>query len=148
MQIEIVKEYSPDDVKFENENFKRKYGSLEALQQRVSTGKCENPRHVDDYMLWEAMKSKNARVSEKIVFNTSDMFLKTTPRRMEMLEYLSTHQVESVRDLARWLKRDYKNVYDDARVLKELGLLSIIQNGRKSIPTTRVKKIVVALEGR
>lgn len=46
-----------------------------------------------------------------------------TGKRMSLLEYVAQHEGLGIRQLARQLGRDYRNVYDDVRMLAELGLI-------------------------
>ncbi|OFZ69233.1 MAG: hypothetical protein A2V79_08740 [Betaproteobacteria bacterium RBG_16_56_24] len=46
-----------------------------------------------------------------------------TDKRMNLLEYVAQHEGLSIRQLAGKLNRDYRNVYDDVRMLAELELI-------------------------
>jgi len=46
-----------------------------------------------------------------------------TDKRMGLLEYVAQHEGLSIRQLAADLNRDYRNVYDDVRMLAELELI-------------------------
>ncbi len=46
-----------------------------------------------------------------------------TDKRIELLKAIKKHEPESVYALAKLLKRDYKNVYDDVKYLADLGLI-------------------------
>ena|SRR5580658_8460622 len=46
-----------------------------------------------------------------------------TPKRWELLKYVHSHQVRSVRALSVQLKRDYRRVHDDVEALAIAGLL-------------------------
>ena len=56
-----------------------------------------------------------------------------TEKRMELLEYVATNAVPSIRQLAGQLGRDYRNVYDDVQRLVQLGLVEI-EAGALSVP--------------
>jgi predicted transcriptional regulator len=51
-----------------------------------------------------------------------------TPKRWELLKYVHSHSVRSVRALSVQLKRDYRRVHDDVEALATAGLLE--RNGR------------------
>ena len=51
-----------------------------------------------------------------------------TPKRWELLKYVHSHPVRSIRALSQQLKRDYRRVYDDVDALATAGLLE--RNGR------------------
>ena len=48
---------------------------------------------------------------------------------MDLLEYVAKNAVPSIRQLARQLARDYRNVYDDVQRLVQLGLIEIEAGG-------------------
>lgn len=50
-------------------------------------------------------------------------------KRLELLRYVRQHGAGSVHELAEALKRDYKNVHQDVRVLEDAGLL--VREGRR-----------------
>ncbi len=52
-----------------------------------------------------------------------------TDKRMTLLEYVAQHAGLSIRRLAGELNRDYRNVYDDVRMLAELELIEKRDNG-------------------
>ncbi len=51
-----------------------------------------------------------------------------TPKRWELLKYVHSHPVRSIRALSEQLKRDYRRVHDDVDALATAGLLE--RNGR------------------
>jgi predicted transcriptional regulator len=48
-----------------------------------------------------------------------------TEKRMALLEYVAVNEVQSIRQLAVQLGRDYRNVYDDVQRLVQIGLIEI-----------------------
>ena len=52
-----------------------------------------------------------------------------SPRRLELLRYVRQHGADNVRELAKALDRDYKNVHQDVATLETAGLL--LRDGRK-----------------
>jgi predicted transcriptional regulator len=96
----------------------------------------------------EATSTKREEVniavfSEFLSFETFDMYLAITPKRMEILDYININEPRSVKDLAIGLDRDYKNVYDDLLGLSKIGLVNFIKIGRNKTPITRVDYIQV-----
>lgn len=91
-----------------------------------------------------------ARV-EKISFQDQQLLFKTlTPKRFEILKHVHEKGDTSIRSLAKDLGRDYSNIYQDVKLLTQLGLmLKNEKNGTYSvlwdvivteIPLTLVKK--------
>jgi predicted transcriptional regulator len=81
--------------------------------------------------------------SEFLTFETFDMYMAITPKRMEILDHININEPKSVKDLAFGLGRDYKNVYDDVLGLSKFGLINFIKIGRNKTPITRVDYIQV-----
>lgn len=61
---------------------------------------------------------------EFITFETLETMLKTlTSKRWELVSVLQRHGPMSIRELARTLDRDVKNVHTDVQALKAIGLV-------------------------
>lgn len=84
----------------------------------------------------EAERGKVPRKSvERIYFADVDTLTRTlSNRRLELLQALRSHGACSIKSLSRLLKRDYKNVYDDVRLLKHVGLIETDDEGLISVP--------------
>ena len=68
----------------------------------------------------------------------SVFFRHITPRRFDLLEELHRQGEMSINALAQLLKRNYKNVHDDVKALKEIGLIERQENGLYSVPWDEV----------
>lgn len=141
MQTEINKIYSEAQISAELLRLETKYQSMENLHQKVLIEKCSNPQEVDDYMIWRALNEEEVKISEKIVLKTLDIYLMMSPKRMEILDYLTTHSINSIKILAKELKRNYKNVYDDVKAMEEFGLVELVNEGRNKRPVTKIDTI-------
>jgi predicted transcriptional regulator len=76
---------------------------------------------------------------ERVYFHDVKTFLKyITPRRLELLERLRQNGAMSVRALAKLLSRHYKNVYDDVKLLEQVGLVEKDAAGLYSVPWNEV----------
>ena len=65
-----------------------------------------------------------------------------TPKRVELLYSLASLRIESISDLAKKLKRNVKNVYQDLQVLKKLGFIKFTKRGKRNIvPETLVEEL-------
>jgi predicted transcriptional regulator len=73
---------------------------------------------------WHRLEN-GKRVRERhLSFESLESLLSVlTPRRWELLKYVHSHQVRSVRALSVQLKRDYRRVHDDVEALAIAGLL-------------------------
>ena len=68
----------------------------------------------------EAVKPKRS-----IGFSNVEGFRKFfSERRMQLLSVIKHHKPRSIYHLAQLTKRQYKNVYDDVKLLEDLGLVN------------------------
>ena len=143
MQTEILKSYSNEQIEAERRRLERKYESFENLHQKFQFIKCGNPEYVDDYMIWKALNEEETSLKEKIVLKSLGIYQMMSPKRMEIIDYLSSHSTKSIKTLAIELKRDYKNVYDDVKALEKFGLVEFVMEGKNKRPVTKIEHISV-----
>lgn len=69
-----------------------------------------------------------------------------TGARLELLSMIREHQPKSIQELYRIVKRDFKNVYTDVKLLAQFGLIDLKEAGaRKSAsPIAKFSEIVLA----
>ena len=83
---------------------------------------------IDAWHTAEKGKSPKAPIS-RICFQNLETLLSTlTPRRLELLRAMHDTGNINIRSLATVLKRDYKNVYQDIKILENIGLA--VKTGR------------------
>ena len=69
----------------------------------------------------------------RLQFESWELLVRTlTPKRLELIRYVRKHPVRKVTELARGLKRDYRNVHNDVTALSEAGLLEKTENGYRA----------------
>ena len=66
-----------------------------------------------------------------------------TPKRYEIIDYLSRKDVESVRELARQLGRDKAQVSRDLGVLAEHSIIRYDTDGRSKSPRLTQEHLVI-----
>jgi len=66
--------------------------------------------------------------------------------RIELLNIIRTQRPKSIQQLAKLVKRDFKNVYTDVKFLQEFGLIDLEERGarRSSIPKAKFEEFVLA----
>lgn len=66
--------------------------------------------------------------------------------RVELLTVIRIQKPSSIQELARFVKRDYKNVYQDVKLLADFGLIDLKEQGpRKSAaPVSKFNEFVLA----
>lgn len=76
--------------------------------------------------VWEnAEKGKAPKTAQaSLFFENTLMLLKTlTPKRLALMQHLHANGACSIRTLAKQLKRDYKNVHSDIKILHQRDLV-------------------------
>jgi predicted transcriptional regulator len=130
-----------------------KYGSLSHLHEEFTKGRMP-PGTFDDYIEWTSMDHALRAYQEGEDFEylaEEDLILDfkvykmLTPRRLELLDFLALQSVSSINELAEQLQRDVKNVYNDLKILEELGFISLRQEGRRLVPELIVYEINILL---
>ena len=77
-----------------------------------------------------------------IYFTSLEAFRKAlTPKRLELLHIIKTKKPSSINELARFAKRDIKNIADDVKHLERIGFIFIEEGKRKSTPIVKYDKI-------
>ena len=80
---------------------------------------------------------------ERVYFNDVKTFLRhITPKRFELIENLHNSGAMSIRGLAKTLKRHYKNVYDDVKMLEHIGLVEQTENGLYHVPWDEINATI------
>jgi len=90
-----------------------------------------------------AIKLAKAGYSDFYVLSREAAAEILTEKRLELLDYLNNHEVESIRDLARQLERDKRNVSDDLDILWENDLIEYEEDGSKKQPYPTSKNIFI-----
>lgn len=69
-----------------------------------------------------------------------------TGARLELLSAIRIHKPRSIQELARLINRDFKNVYQDVKLLAEYGLIELKENGARkaSHPIARFTELLIA----
>ena len=69
-----------------------------------------------------------------------------TGARLELLNMIRHRKPKSIQELARFVARDFKNVYYDVKLLAQFGLIDLVESGpRKSaLPVAKFSEIVLA----
>jgi predicted transcriptional regulator len=77
--------------------------------------------------------------SSHVSFETMEALLRAlTPNRWSLLRRLRVDGPSSIRGLSRSLGRDYRGVHADVIALIEVGLIVRAEDGRVSVPWSRI----------
>lgn len=69
-----------------------------------------------------------------------------TGARVEVLNVIRQQKPKSIQELARMVKRDFKNVYQDVQLLKEFGLIELQESEprRAAVPLSKFTELILA----
>ena len=143
MDLTIVKSYLGQQIGQFRKEIEKEYGPMDLLEHTVNREGCRLPGEVDALMVWNALAEEDITLIERVVLFNPEVFNAITQKRMELLEYLATHRVDSIRELSLSLKRDYKNVYDDVKALERFELIRLERAGKNLRPITQTERISI-----
>ena len=152
MQVKVLRRLNLDEVEERIEKLERAYGmSFDEFEEQILTGAEIGDNSLDTYFRWARLADAYRGYMEDgdlhcVVEELHDLSLEElrslTPKRLELLYALSDVRVDSINDLARKVKRDVKNVYQDLQALKQLGLVRLSRKrDRKVVPEVLVEEI-------
>ncbi|UCH57251.1 MAG: ArsR family transcriptional regulator [Candidatus Bathyarchaeota archaeon] len=150
MQIRIVRRISMAEVQRRIAWLEGKYdGTIDDISDRFTDGRLGREAF-EDYIEWMGMEHALRAYgegedfdyfTEDIVDLEKEELSKLTPRRLELMDQISRHRVESINELASRVGRDVKNVYNDLKILENLGFVGLVKEGRRLVPDLLVKEI-------
>jgi len=72
-----------------------------------------------------------------INFESFDTYKKIlTPRRLELLKFIRSKKPKTIKALSIEINRDFKNVYDDVKLLESVGLIKLKKSDLGLVPVT------------
>lgn len=87
-----------------------------------------------------AVRGKKTRTQENLYFLDADTLLKTlSNQRLVLIQTLHDHPPLSIRRLASLLKRNYKNVYTDVKLLQQAGLIQSTLEHTVFVPWDKIQ---------
>ncbi len=69
-----------------------------------------------------------------------------TPKRLELLRIISVEKPKNIKELATLAKRDFKNVYDDSKILESVGLIKLKYSQTGLIPKGLYNEIDIQIK--
>ena len=83
---------------------------------------------------------------ERVYRDEENLHRVTRPKNLELLRTLASERPESIRETARIVERDVRQVHRNLKELEDLGLVEFEQEGRSKRPTVWYDEIAVELE--
>jgi predicted transcriptional regulator len=112
--------------------------------KKIKIGIKDLKTALDDFVRTGNAIEQGGKIKKEkgIYFTSFEAFRKAlTPKRLELLRVIKTKKPSSINELARMTQRDIKNVHDDVKYLKQIGLMErekIQRRSRPFIPYDRI----------
>ncbi|MGM0405630.1 MAG: hypothetical protein ACQEQM_05765 [Thermoplasmatota archaeon] len=142
IQIKLRKKYNENEKETLKNQILDEFESVDRLRQKVSRAGCTEPELVDKLQIIEYLQ-KGADYKEETISHSEKSLSVMTHKRVYLMEYIAKNEVKSIQDLANKLDRDYKNVYDDVKVLFDNGLIDLEKVGKRRIPILTADNIII-----
>lgn len=104
------------------------------ITKKTKEGKEENKDPLKQNLKDLMYKINKKTDSDDVLILKSKHASQLTDKRKEILETIKEEKVESIRDLARKVDRDPKNVLEDVRLLFKLNIIDVQKKSGKKIP--------------
>lgn len=151
MQVRIVLRMPMKEALDRMLYLKRKHGWRGAGHEEID---LEDGDELEEYMEWVEMLHALSAYKEgeefeyyreEILDLDEKSLSKLTPRRIEILDTISSMNFQSINELASKIGRDIKNVYGDLKVLEKLGFVKLERRGKKIHPIPLLKEITLIM---
>lgn len=108
----------------------------------------ESPKEAMD-RAFSVMERKSKKFSDTLIlsFPSYQALGKViTGNRLELLKVVREEKPKSIQSLAKILKRDVKNVFNDVKLLQEFGLIEVEESGNRkpSAPKAKFSELILA----
>lgn len=125
----------PDDNDSENApprtmhlRFGRDFERVEETLQALDRGETPNPYY------------------ERVYRDEENLHRVTRPKNLELLRTLASERPSSIRETARLVERDVRQVHRNLKEFEDLGLVEFSDDGRSKQPNVWYDEITVELE--
>ncbi|MDH5793422.1 MAG: hypothetical protein OEZ18_02525 [Candidatus Bathyarchaeota archaeon] len=151
MLIRIIRNLTSEEIEEKIKKFEKEFDMSFEKFEELFLGQKLDTTHVRVYFEWaELVDSYKGYMEEGTLDYTveeikdfkPEQAALLTPKRIELLYKLAALRVESINDLAKKVRRNVKNVYQDLQALSKFGFVKMDKRkGRALIPETLVKEI-------
>jgi len=152
INVIYLRRLEPNEVFMRIKTYEKKYKSIEVLGWKMSKG-IASIREVLEYLEWRRLLHayKAYEEGEELDYVLEEVkeenidFLKKilTKERLKILIVLGREEFESISDLARYLNRNIKNVYQDLIILQKAGFVKLPRKGKNITPRLLIDQITL-----
>jgi hypothetical protein len=153
--VRIVRGLTIEEVQERIRKFEMAHGMIFDEFEELFLEKRMDRSMIDIYFKWAGLVHAYRRYVESGEFDyvveeirelDSGEVSLLTPKRLELLYSVANLRPESISDLARKIRRNVKNVYQDLQALKNLSFIKLGKRGRRSVvPETLVEEITLLI---
>ncbi len=153
--MRIVRRLTSEEVKSRIKHFEDKYATTFDEFEELFLSKKLDRGMVSTYFEWASLVhayrgyvegGELDYVIEQLRDLSPEEAALLTPKRIELLYSLASLQAESINKLAQKTRRNVKNVYQDLKVLQNLGFVTFRRSGKRNIvPETLVEEITFSI---
>ncbi len=152
INVLFLRRLEPDEVLTKIKNYELKYKNIESLGQKIGKGNAsldeileylEWRRLLHAYRAYEEGEELDYVVEEVKEESLDSLKEILTKERLKILIVLGKEEFESISNLARYLNRNIKNVYQDLTILQKNGLIRLQRKGRSVTPRLLIDQITL-----
>ncbi|MEK6951839.1 MAG: hypothetical protein AABX29_02385 [Nanoarchaeota archaeon] len=104
---------------------------------KITMGKLEKSFREDKKFFSNLDKGIIKKHTPTINFENFDIYKKIlTPKRLELLKFIKSKKPKTIKALSIEINRDFKNVYDDVKLLESVGLIELKKSDLGLVPVT------------
>jgi len=94
------------------------------------------------------MSKRMEELSNAIFINplSEDFFEAFTRKRLELVKSIMDEEPNSIRELAKRVDRNIKNVFEDLQLLNNLKIIEFINEGRCKKPVIKKRTIIMSFK--
>ncbi len=139
MRMIIKRTYSDDDMNLLFKMIRKKAGRYEKIKHLLHIKKCSDPNLAERYLILTCIMN-NGQIDEEVIIEDRKVFNALTGKRMEIIELVNEKGPISVKELAKFAGRDYKNVYDDIMALEKFLIIRAVKVGKERVALGKVRE--------
>lgn len=112
----------------------------------ITVSSDEELYHSGVEMIDRLKRGESVQQPDTFAFPSVDLLFETfNPRTMTLLETITNAEPASIRETARLVDRDSKNVHEELTTLERLGIIHFEADGRSKKPIFPYEEIVITL---
>ncbi len=144
MKFIIKRTYTEGDAEILRKSIRKKFGRFEKVSKLLKIKKCTDPNIGEAYIYLLAMGNGD-KIIEEIVIEDTKIFAALTPKRFEIIEMINKFGPLSIKECAKKLSRNYKNVYDDVFALYRYFILNLVRKGKEKYIVGKTERFVIEI---